>query len=286
VPRSPCALLLALAAGVAAADPPLPPSAADLEGARALALGAYRGLAGGNDAILLNPGALAARRRYAVEIQYLQERLGASREAQWLQGSVVDSQTSSITGGFAYTRLLEGPSKGTLYHLALAAPVGGGLYAGVAGKFLDLRGPADVRTGAATADAGLYWQASRLVSLGAVGYNLVPVGNKLDAPRGMGAGLSVGDDQRVRVALDWRGDWDRRGHRTDSWLVGAETLLGETFPVRGGFSRDGTRGATFWSGGLGLVTTAGMAIDLSYRQSVQDPADRTFGAALKLQFLQ
>ena len=285
--RAPLSLLLAAAAGVAAAaDPPLPPSAADLTGARALALAAYRGLAGGNEGILLNPAALAARRRYTVEFQYLQERLGGAREAQALQGSVVDSETMGATGGLAYTRLLEGPTTGNLYHLALAAPVGGGLYAGVTGKFLDLTGAGGEREGAATVDAGLLWQASQLVAVGVAGYNLVPVNHPADAPRGAGAGISVGDEQRFHVAADWRTDWDRVGHRTDSWAVGAELLLGDLVPVRAGFLKDGTRGARFWSGGLGLVTTGGLAVDLSYRQSLTDPLDRTFGAALKLQLLQ
>lgn len=285
--RAPIALLLAAVAGAAAAaDPPLPPTAADLLGARALALSAYRGLAGGNDAILLNPAALAARRRYTVEFQYLQERLGPSREAQVVQGSVVDSETTGATGGFAYTRMLEGPTTGSLYHLALAAPVGGGLYGGVTGKFLDLTGAGGERARAATVDAGLYWQASQLVAFGVVGYNLVPVNHPADAPRGLGAGISVGDEQRFHVAADWRTDWDRIGHRSDTWAAGAEILLGDLVPVRAGFVKDGTRGARFWSGGLGLVTTGGLAVDLSYRQSLTDPVDRTFGAALKLQLLQ
>jgi hypothetical protein len=278
-------LLLLLAAGAAAADPLLPPSAADVEGARALALSAYRGLPGNNDEILVNPAALAARRRYTTELSYAQERVGGSREAQWLQASVVDSQTSAATGGFAYTRLVEGPSTGSLYHLALAAPLGGGLHLGATGKFLDLRGPGDRRTAAATVDAGMYWQASQLVGLGVVGYDLVPIGNPVDAPPALGAGLSIGDEQHFRVAADWRQDWERRGKRTESWRFGAELLLAESFPVRGGFVHDGTRGGNSWSAGLGAVAGAGVALDLSYRQSVGRPLDRVFAAALKLQLL-
>jgi len=288
VPRpGPTLLLLLLGAGtgVAAADPLVPPSAADIEGARSLALSAYRGLAGGNDEILLNPAALSARRRYTIEMAYFQERAGPSRQAQALQGSVVDSQTGAVTGGFAYTRLLEGPSTGGLYHLAAAGPFGGGLHAGVTGKFLDLRGPGGVRTGAATVDAGLFWQASQLVGIGLVGYNLVPIGNKVDAPRALGAGISIGDELSYRVAADWRVDWERRGRRTDSWRLGAEVLLADTFPVRGGFIRDGTRGGNSWSAGLGVVSGSGAALDLSYRQSVEKPLDRVFAVALKLQMM-
>jgi hypothetical protein len=264
-----------------AADPPLPQTASDVSGARALALAAYRGLATGNDGLFTNPGALAARRRYAVELQYLVDRDGGTRTWQWMQASVVDSEMSAATGGFAYTRVLDGVSTGNLWHLALASPFSDGLFLGATGKVLQLEGPAGRKT-TATADAGLFWQLSGLVGLGVVGYNLVPAADRAQAPQGMGVGLSVGDERRFHLVADWRGDFDRRGKLSSAWLVGGEILAGDNLPLRGGFVRDETRGGNWWSAGVGLVTTAGFAVDLSYRQGVQQRSDRTIAAAVKL----
>ena len=270
-----------LAARCAAADPPLPQTASDVAGARALALAAYRGLATGNDGIFTNPAALAARRRYAVELQYLVDRDGGTRVWQWAQASVVDSEGSAMTGGFAYTRVMDGVSTGNLWHVALASPISSGLFLGVTGKILQLDGAAGRRT-SSTLDGGLFWQLSGLVGLGIVGYNLAPVADRAQAPQGMGVGLSVGDERRFHLLADWRGDFDRRGKLAGAWLVGAEILAGDNVPLRGGFTRDEIRGANWWSAGLGLVTTAGLALDLSYRQGVQERSDRTVALAVKL----
>jgi len=278
------ALLLAmvLPAGAARpADPPLAPTSADLVGARGLALGGYRGLPTGNDGMFTNPATLAARKRYAVELQYLLDRQGGSRAWQWFQGSVVDSETSAVTGGFAYTRVVDGASSGNLYHLPVAFPLGGGLFAGVTGKLLDLRSAAG-KTRVATADAGLYWQAAAALGLGAAAYNLVPTGEKQEAPRAYGAGLHVGDGRRYNVVLDWRGDAERRGKLTSSWAAGGELLVGDMVPLRAGWLRDDTRGASWWSAGAGLVSSAGVALDVSYRQGIDHPDDRTLAAAVKL----
>jgi hypothetical protein len=281
VPRWFLALALLASAGAAAAAPPADPSLADLEGARALALAAYRGLPGGNDGMFANAGALAARRRYSIEGQYQQEDLSSGGRWQWFQLSVVDSETSAATGGASYTRVTRGPATGNLYHLALASPLGGGVYLGATGKYLDVRTTGGGRLSAGTADAGLYWQASQLVGIGIAGYDLVPIGDEVQAPRGMGAGVSVGDERRFRIAGDWRRDFQRVGKATDSWMGGAEVLLADQYPVRGGFLRDGTRGASYWSAGLGVVGSA-VALDVSWRQSVQYPSDRTLAVALKL----
>jgi hypothetical protein len=276
------ALLLAGAAcAAAAAEPPLPPTAADLAGARSLALAAYRGTITGNDGTFTNAASLAAVRRYSIEVQYLLERFGATREWQSYQGSIVDSETTPVTAGLVYTRITHGPATGNVFHVPLALPLGTNLYGGVTGKYLDLTAGA-ARQRFATADASLYWQPSSLVGIGVAGYNLVPVGDRADAPQSMGVGLHVGDQQRFNLLGDWRGDFQRRGKLASAWSGGAEYLVGDSLPVRAGFTRDSVRGGSWWSVGLGLVTSGGWAIDLGYRQGVQSPQDRTFGAAIKL----
>lgn len=266
----------------AAAAPPADPTIADLEGARTLSLAASRGLPGGNDGMFSNAAALAARRRYSIEGQFLQERLDGGRKWEWFQLSVVDSETSAVTGGAAYTRLLSGNAVGNVYHAALAGPVGGGVYLGATGKYLDVRTAAGSRIAAATADAGLYWQVSTLVGVGVAGYNLVPVGEDAQAPRALGAGISVGDERRYHLLADWRRDFERAGRRTDAWMAGGEVLLGDFVPVRAGYLKDDTRGGAFWSVGAGLVSGSGIALDLAYRQSVEFSHDRAVALALKV----
>lgn len=273
---------LALWTAGAAAAPPADPTIADLEGARTLSLAASRGLPGGNDGMFSNAAALAARRRYSIEGQFLQERLDGGRKWEWFQLSVVDSETSAVTGGAAYTRLLSGNAVGNVYHAALAGPVGGGVYLGATGKYLDVRTAAGSRIAAATADAGLYWQVSTLVGVGVAGYNLVPVGEDAQAPRALGAGISVGDERRYHLLADWRRDFERAGRRTDAWMVGGEVLLGDFVPVRAGYLKDDTRGGAFWSVGAGLVSGSGIALDLAYRQSVEFSEDRAVALALKV----
>jgi len=278
------ALLLAIlfpAGAARPADPPLAPTSADLVGARGLALGGYRGLPTGNDGMFTNAASLAARKRYALELQYLLDRQGDTRAWQWFQGSVVDSETSAVTGGLAYTRVVDGLSSGNLYHLPLAFPVGGGLYAGATGKFLDLRSTAG-KTRVATADASLYWQAAAMVGMGVAAYNLVPTGKTQEAPLGWGAGLHVGDGRRYNVVFDWRGDQERRGKLTSAFAAGGELLVSDMVPLRAGWLKDGTRGASWWSVGAGVVSGAGVAVDVTYRQGVEHPDDRTVAAALKL----
>lgn len=284
MPRSPAFLLAALWGLTArAGEPAAPPSTADLTGARALAIGASIGLAGGNEGMFANPGALAARRRYAVETQFLDNRLDGARRWQWLQGSVVDSETSSVTGGFSYTRLLAGQATGGLYHLALAGPIGGGLFFGATGKYLSLTSEAGRKTGAATADAGVYWQASQLVGLGVAGYNLVPIRNREEAAPALGVGVSVGDGRRFQLAGDWRRDFERAGKTADAWSAGAELLALDALAVRAGWRKDAVRSGSFWSTGLGyLLPGPGVAFDASYRQGIEAPRDRTAQVALKI----
>lgn len=284
VPRLLASLLAAVVTVPAlAGEPAAPPTTADLTGARSLALGAGIGITGGNEGMFTNPGALAARRRYAIEAQYLDGRLDGARRWQWAQGSVVDSETSAVTGGFAYSRMFAGEATGSLYHLALAAPLGGGLHAGATGKYLSLTSAAGQKTRAATVDAGIYWQASQLVGFGVAGYNLVPIGNRQDASPGLGVGFSVGDGRRFLLAGDWRRDFERAGKAADAWAAGAEVMLLDALPLRAGWQKDDIRRGSFWSAGLGYVAAGvGVAVDLAYRQGIEAPRDRTAMAAVKM----
>jgi hypothetical protein len=276
------AAFLGLAATAARGDEPLPASIPDLLGARALAMSAYRGIAAGNDGIFTNAASLAARRRYAIETLWFVDRAGNDTSMQVLGGSVVDSETTSVTGGFSYNRVLSGPWQGNLFHLVVAFPLSQGFYLGGTAKYQSLDGPGGDHMGAANADASAFWQAGSLIAIGVSGYNLVSAGHKQLQPRQLGGGISIGDERRFHLAGDVRADFDRQPKTTYLYAVGGELLLGDLVPVRAGFMDDETRNGTFFSLGAGIVLSNGIAIDVAYRQSIERSSDRTISAALKL----
>jgi hypothetical protein len=267
----------------AATDPSAavcPGGVADLAGPRTLGLSAAVGAAAGNDGIYLNPGALAARKRYSIETGVLVDRRGAVTADRFLGGSIVDSQTSAVTGGVSFLRAQLGVYTGNVVHLAFAGPVAEKFYLGVTGKYLSLGGPENVS--AATADAGVFWQVADLLSVGFVGYNLVPVGNEAVAPMGTGAGIAIGSDRSFQLTGDWRADFDRLGKTSNRWAAGLEVLLAGLVPLRAGWMKDEVLDTQWWSAGIGLVSQNGVAVDVGYRQSFDDPSARTVGATLKL----
>jgi hypothetical protein len=282
-----CLLAAVLAAPVVAAgaDPVPAGGIPDLTGPRSLALGASIGVAAGNEGVFVNPAALAARRRYSVEALGLVERRGASTGAAFFGASVVDSVSAPVTAGFAYTRAAKGDYDGNLWHLALAGAVAEKLYLGGTVKHYAARSATD-SVNAATVDAGFFWEPAELVSVGATGYNLIPVAHDLVAPRAFGAGLSVGSDQAFHVTADWRIDLDRTSASTNRYAVGAEVLLGNLVPVRAGWMKDETLGTQWGSVGAGLVSRQGVALDLGYRQSFDAGSAFEVGASLKVFFLE
>ncbi len=269
-----------VAAHAAAAELPPPGGVPDLAGPRALALSAGVGMAAGNDGILVNPATIGARRRYSVEAGGFVDRRGAESVAQLFGGSVVDSLSSPVAAGVSYLRAIDGDYTGNLVHLALAGPIAEKLYLGVAAKWLSLR--ANEKVSAATGDAGLFWQVGEWVSLGAVGYNLVPIANEAVAPMGVGAGLTLGNDRAFQITADWRADLDRAETTKNRYGVGAEVLLGGLVPLRAGWARDETIDTSWWSLGAGIVTRGGVALDVGYRQSLDATSARTIAASLKM----
>ena len=271
-----------LAGAGASADPAAPMGVPDLVGARALALGAYRGVASGNDGIWTNAASLAARKRYAIESYWLLDHAQGQSQLQVLGTSVVDSETSSVTGGFGYTYVLSGPWQGHILQVPIAFPLTEGFFLGVTGKYQSLDGPAGDAMRAGNFDLSAFWQVTNQLSVGFSAYNLLAAGHRYVEPRAIGAGVSYGNDRLFRVSFDWRGDLQRQKDMTNLFAAGGEVLLGDMFPLRASYVNDQTRNASFVSGGVGIVTAAGFALDLSYRQGLEDSSDRTFAAAVKL----
>jgi hypothetical protein len=284
----PIAFALALAAGAAsparAADPVAVGGVSDLAGPRTLALGAGVGILSGNEGLFVNPGAIGARKRYSADTYFTLDRRSSGTVGRYLGGSVVDAISSAPAAvSFGYLRSLDDDVAGTgnLFLLGLAMPLANRVNLGAQARWLDTKGGVE-RVNAVTADAGLSWEVSDIVTFGLAGYNLVPVGHEQVLPRGLGAGVAVGSDTSFKVTADWRADFDRTGKTTNRYGAGAELLLGSMVPVRAGFVKDDTLHTRWWSAGVGLVSRSGMALEAGYRQSLDDRSARTISLALKM----
>ncbi len=268
---------------------------ADLAGPRTLALGGSTALVQANDGLLSNPGSVAARRRYSVESLFAVDRRGGSNAGRYLGLSVVDALSGPVAASFAWVHPMEGFQDGNLFLVGLAGKVGEGLYLGAQGRYLaireDLAAGGQEKVSVVTADAGLLWEVSELISVGVAGFNLVPTGHERSAPRSMAAGLAIGSDTSFRLVGDWRADFDRnevggKPATTNRYSVGVEAFLGNMVPVRAGWLKDEVLKTSWWSGGVGLVTASGVAIDVGYRQSLDRSDVRVISAAFKMQFLE
>ena len=183
-----------LAGSALAAEPPPPGGIPDLVGPRTLGLSAAIGTAAGNDGLYLNPGAIAARRRYSVETGLLLDRRGADTVDRFLGGSIVDSQTSPVTAGVSFLRAQEGDFTGNIVHLALAGPVAERFYLGrrrqvplACAARRTRRRPPWTR-----ACCGRSRTSSRSASPGTTSCRSA---NDAVAPMGAGAGVALGNDR-------------------------------------------------------------------------------------------
>jgi hypothetical protein len=268
----------------------------DLVGPRILALGGGTGLVSGNDGIFVNPGAIAARKRYAIDGIYSIDRRGAVNAGAYLGASVVDALSTPVAVSFSYVRPLEGAEAGNAFSLGLAGELMDRLHLGVQGRYQKLSvkaadGSVVERLDVVTADAGLLWEVSDYVTIGAAGSNVVPTGHEEVLPRSIGAGFSLGSDTSLKLVGDWRADLDRvkdaagKGKTTNRFSGGVEAFLGNLVTLRAGYLRDETASTSWWCAGAGLVTQGGVALDVGYRQSFDDQRARVIAIGLKAQFL-
>jgi hypothetical protein len=273
-------VLVCASGPVGANSAPLPPTVTDLVGARGLSLSGYLAMPQSNDGIFVNPAGLAARHRYSLEGNYLLDRVGADTDGQWMSASVVDSQSTGVTGGFAYTRLSKGPFPGWTAHLALAAPLTESFFVGVTGKYVSLDGPGEqVRT--ISGDVGAFWQVMPLVTIAAAGYNLLPAGHRSQLFPGVAGGIGLGSDRGFQLSADYRANFVTPKKTENRMAVGAEFLLADMFPIRAGVLQDDRLGGKFWSAGAGIVTSNGVALDLGYRQQFDRSDHRTLAVTIK-----
>jgi hypothetical protein len=293
-----CTALALTAPGAARAAPPPPPlSVPDLTGPRSLALSAGLGLAGGTEALYENPAAMAARKRYVIDGQYIYDQRpglpSPSDKGQYFGSAVVDSVSTPLAAGLSYLRADKGPQHGNIVQLGLAGPLGGGVFLGLTGKYYGLSGVEDVHD-ELNADAGLFWQVTPHIALGAAAHNLVSSDKDFTMPRVYGGGLTVGSETGLQAVFDWRTNLDAcfvagapavcgspgaKRQASSQFGGGIEYLAGNLAPLRAGYQVDDVSKTNWLSFGIGIVTQS-VGIDVGYRQSTKRSDARTIMVTL------
>lgn len=274
--------LLLLAALPARAAELSTPSATQLSGPRASAMGdAHRGVASTNEAILFNPAGLAQREKYEIDAGYSFNR---GTELSRFDASIADSRTSRLAAGVWYSHLsgtgADGYASGHVGMLALALPFSDVGAIGATVKYLNFE--ARERTNAVTADAGLFFQLGDWVRLGGTVSNFVDVESE-QAPFSLGGGVSVGTDDTFRAAFDVAADLSNSEATPLTISAGAEYLLLGAVPLRAGFKRLDATERNYVSFGTGWLAPEG-GLEAAYVQNLTEgeAEDRLFSATLKI----
>jgi hypothetical protein len=296
-------------------------SAQDFVGVRALALGeAYRAIASGNDAIYFNPAGLTFVPRYSPELHY---RFNLEAEDHQFDLSVVDSKTSAVAAGVGYTfQGRELTRRTTLQHnatVAMAYEIFPRLFsAGVGLKYVNI---SDAVVGnylnALSADVGVLARLPGGISLGAVGYNLIPInakdvplsagfgiawdlgplsslffgGGQMPIPMPNAAGLPVmappgnprGPLSNLVLSADWYVNFFTLYGAQSRLSAGLEYLAFDLVPLRVGYQWDEAKDDHLVSVGAGIILPY-FGLDVAYQQSALNFDERTFAMSLKFFF--
>ena len=274
---------LAAAQEDSGADTSTRPHAEDLRNlmsARGVGMGgAWRALGVGAESGTGNPATLAAFRTYRIELTGAWDWVG--KDAFGMV-SLADSSTSLLAAGMSYQLVSLGKgaerATGHLNTVGLAVPFGDSLMVGVSSRYLLLRGAR--LANAITGDAGILFRPSPVFSLGISGHNLIGTGNAeltryYSAHAGVFAGL-------LTLAADVRADFETHGRTTLTYSGGLEYLLGQSFPLRAGYTWDGFTRSSQLGVGIGVMTPGG-GIDLAYRHDFGGENGRLVALTFKVQ---
>jgi opacity protein-like surface antigen len=241
--------------------------------------GAWRALGVSAEAGTGNPAAVAAFRTYRIELSGAWDWVG--KDAFGMV-AVSDATTSQLAAGVSYqlVSLGKGAERATanLSTVALALPLGESLMVGVSSRYLLMRGARQAN--AVTGDAGLLFRPSEFLTLGFSAHNLIDTGNPeltryYSAHAGVFAGL-------LTLAADVRADFQTYNRTTLTYSGGLEYVLGENFPVRGGYTWNGFTHSSEFGVGIGLLT-AGGGLDLAYHQDLGGEKGRLVALTFKMQ---
>lgn len=265
-------LLAAFVAGIAApASAPAQSftSLRDLSSIRSAGMGdATRAFASSDEALWINPAGISATTRFNINASTAFE---PPNGLQLYSIGSIDSQLNSesafpMAGGLSYTYYRSGTGEakrsGSVVLLGLALPLWNQAFTvGVTGKYLHLKGA--VETNAVTMDAGIVFRPISILSLGAVGYNLVDV-HSPEARRAWGVGAALGNDNSFHLAFDIKLETNDVDEWKVSYFAGGEYLFGSVVMPRVGYTYDAIRETHKVGGGLSVFVGI-LAIEGAYQ---------------------
>jgi opacity protein-like surface antigen len=244
--------------------------------------GAYEALGYGAEAIGGNPAAISLFKRYTIEAAGTWDV--PHGDGNFTLG-VLDA-TSSVAAGLSYHYVTYGGADSRRFAhvttLALSVPILSMIHLGVAGRHQVLLGATS--TNSVTVNAGLVFRPADWLSLGFSGHNLIGVAS-VDVRRYVVASVSSLLFGQLTPAFDLRMDFNQPSTRF-AYLGGVEWLIGNTFPVRGGYEYDGIADGLgrrqYVSFGLGYFSN-GSGLDVAYRHELGGAEGRVLAVSLKLQ---
>jgi opacity protein-like surface antigen len=254
----------------------------DIHSARSYGMGgAYRALGLGTEAVLGNPAAIALYQVYRMELHGSWDAQGKDTYGGL---SVMDAKTSALAAGLDYhlLSLRSGAGRTTAHFttLALAFPLTQGVLIGGSVHYLRARGgPFDAN--ATTADFGLLLRFGEGFTAGFSAHNLIDTQNpELTRYYSGHAGLILG---LLVLGADVRADFDTREDSVLTYSGGLEYYLGQSIPLRLGYTYDGFNKASQLGVGLGFLTQEGGGIDVGYRHDFAGEKGRVLSLTIKMQ---
>ena len=241
----------------------------DISSIRSAGMGnATRAFASSDEALWVNPAGIAATTRFNINASAAFE---PPNGLQLYSIGSIDSQLNSdaafpMSGGLSYSYYRSGHGEakrsGSIVLLGLALPLWNQAFTvGVTGKYLYLNGASD--TNAATMDVGVILRPISLLSIGAVGYNLIDV-HSIEARRSWGFGVALGNDNSFRLAFDLKLEPNELDEWKVSYFAGAEYLFGGVVMPRVGYTYDALR-QTHKAGGGVSVFLGVLALEGAYQ---------------------
>lgn len=203
---------------------------------------------------------------------------------KWAFGSVaIADSTQEVSAGIAYhlVSLGRGDNRRIAHFntVATAYAASESIHLGVSARHLLMTGAREAN--AITMDAGVLVRITEGLSIGFSGHNLIDTANpELTRYYALAAAWTIGG---LTAAFDLRADFGIAEVPVQlAYSGGLEYILGDSFPVRAGYSYDTVMGTQHLSAGLGYMYQGG-GIDIAYRHELAGNDGRLFSLTFKMQ---
>lgn len=259
----------------------------DIDTGRSAALsGAQRAFSSSYGAMFSNPANMVSSRVYHVGAL---ASIWPEAKRQTFGAAIVDSSTSStrLAGGVAALWTVQDHNGvdrlASDLRLSLALPFSEQFRAGVTGRYLSLRQNGDGPLGPSLASGGLHDQSivrglafdvgatlqpsKSNLALSVVGTGLNGGGNGFQ-PSAVGGGIGWGS-QSFTIEGDASADFNTWDRTTTRYMLGAELLLAEAYPIRAGYRYDTGLSAHAASVGVGYISQV-FSLEIGARHSFGD----------------